>query len=359
MHESDDTENSKEDKSLDSVEGATKPHVVDDMITTSYENSNVESANDNFVLEDFLKNNIEDGDTLKPSVDQEVMGAEASVNESAKEQRSGVDVTVQDDETINEENLEASGEYTRLTSVNSDGFVDIDISTINGAITAIVSEHIPSTSDYNDVHAGNEIIVEEESNDVNSANDDVLIDEEKTIINDDGSDGEHDGVIHSDNVINKIHVNDIPEDDGDQVSELQKSLNETSIKNVLNSMELARENLVMMSNDDVSFDDSFASARSELTITDTDDTTSFLSARDRLTPVNDISVSLPDLSSPNNSNNDITPKASPADPKRLSASKFEIQFIDEKTNKVLSRESLNTALESSLKVEKAGKETTV
>lgn len=187
---------------------------------------------------------------------------------------------------------------------------------------------------------------------------------------------------------------------GNVEDELQRSLEETSRKNVLsNSMELARENLLLISSGSTSNqedNDSFVSARSNVTLTDGDtENTSFVTATDRLTPVNDgISVSIPDLpktSSPRGSSSnlshahgstddlsrtrgstkdlsrarasssDLSSRPLGAETKRLSGSKFEIQFIDENTNKVMSRESLNPQFEASavVKNKKVGKETTV
>lgn len=210
----------------------------------------------------------------------------------------------------------------------SDEFVDIDVTTVNGAITAVVSEHFPVDDENDDFSADDKTIVNEED-----------IDEEDEIKNMNGA------------------------EEGEMLDELQKSLDETSRKNVLTSMEMARENLVAINFDDSSLsnNDSFMSARSELTVTD--DTNSFMTPKSRLTP--DITVSLPDLSSSglDDSKNDLTPQASP-NTRRSSGNKFEIQFIDESTNRVMSRESLSATFETSLTKDGSpnsakGKETTV
>lgn len=237
---------------------------------------------------------------------------------------------------------------------------------MNGSLSAVLTQR-PTEEPHVEIATENELQEETEQN--------------STLVNEDGEVDEK-----KEKIVNEEH-------------ELQRSLEETSRKNVLiNSMELARENLVSMSNDnEVSHDDndSFVSARSNVTLTDGDtDNTSFVTAADRLTPVNDISFEIPDLtktSSPRGSLNDLSLSRASSndlsrkrgssndlsrtrgsslkdqsrsigpDTKKLSGSKLEIQFIDETTHKVMSRESLNSQFDVAAvtKEKKVGKETTV
>jgi len=220
-------------------------------------------------------------------------------------------------------------EIKKQDSLDHDSFVDIDVKTIDGALTAIVSDHLPS--DTNVVEEDN-VIDPTETMTVDAEPDDH---NNKTLVKEEDNDG-----------------GDIVKDDIE--SELLKSLDATSRKNVsMNwSMEMARENLIQIEPDDASTNDSFYSAQSDITITDdTDNASSFMTANDRLTPINDeFSVSIPNLSSasPYSPKAKLSKKASSppsqaAKSNKKNGSKFEIQFIDEKTHKVVSRESLLTA----------------
>jgi len=248
------------------------------------------------------------------------------------------DENVEDSPSINDKQNSISDDTNKtVSSVNpdenlnrllsfDDNFVDIDISTVNGAITAIVSEHIPTEAEQTlNAIPESDFPESDMSNSLEKSRD---FDDKSTPMSN-----------HED--------------------ELQRSLDETSRKNVMmSSMELARENLLMISqdNDDT---DTFNSAASNITITDTDETTSYFTATEgRSTPTNDLSVSVPDLSHDDTYTSlDVTPT------RNRSSSKFEIQFIDENTNAIVSRESLSASLESSLKLsvskESIGKETTV
>ena len=257
-----------------------------------------------------------------------------------------------DDKTLTGDNSSRQSSFDL-----SDEFVDINLQTVNGAITAIVSEHIPIRT--NAEVSPNKTITNEPNENVISEN--TVADEEVT------SEG-----------FNK---------------ELQKSLDETSRKNVFrtSSMELARENLFTMSQDDDS--DSFLTARTDVTITDDTDTDnlSFFSTKERLTPTNDIAVSLPDLSLRSYNSQldmDLTPtqdhtrlstsgcedqkrlsstsfedikrrSSSFEDQGKLGSSSFEIQFIDEETNRVMSREALHSPTSVRKHKSSVGKETTV
>ena len=242
------------------------------------------------------------------------------------------------------------GEEIKKQDSLDESFIEIDVTTVDGALTAIVSEHLPS--------------------DTNRLTE-SMTDNNKTLV-------EEDLLTQSD----VRHVEESNEEEGDLDSELQKSLDATSRKNVsVNlSMEMARENLIMIEHDDAaSTNDSFYSARSDITITDDTDNTSsrFLTANDRLTPINDeLSFSIPNLSttSPYSSKAELSarkgPSPSPRPPKnnKKNGSTFEIQFIDETTHKVMSRESLLTASFDAKQVKKQkrmsapvspGKETSV
>lgn len=215
-------------------------------------------------------------------------------------------------------------------------FIDIEMSDVNGPVsTTSLVENKPN-------------VVSEEN--VNKSVADQLHSEEVDE--------------HNSTLVNQHEENNDIED------ELQRSLEETSRKNVLiSSMEMARKNLLLTNSDDNTFadSDSFVSARSDITITDTDNA-SFVSAAGRLTPTNDISFNIPDLpkhsSSSRSSLNNVMSKPIGPDTKKLSGSKLEIQFIDETTHRVMSRESLDSsfdasAMTNSMKHKKSKKETTV
>ena len=182
-----------------------------------------------------------------------------------------------------------------LSRLSSDDFVDIDDNTVSGAILAVVNEH------FSDNLKGDEEFKE--------LNGDIDMSSEETVVND------------------------------NEFSELQKSLEETSRKNV-KSMEFTSDD-----DDDTG---SFFSARSEVTITDVDD----INAEDRLTPESDISVNIPNFSSVElldsksisdlyDSIQDLTPKGPNSNQKN--ELQYKIQIIDEKTMKVLSSESLKAS----------------
>ena len=237
---------------------------------------------------------------------------------------------------LSQENSKEEIKHAAIKSQPSldDSFIDIDMNTVNGTISAVVKEHIPTTSDVHE-------------------NDSEQI---KTPVKETSTprfEGEEDDDLDATPVLDTGHIVS-----DDEESELLRSLDKTSKKNVEqftnSSMEMARENLIMINPEeertDSSIDnESFYSVRSDITITDTDNT-SFMTATDRLTPTQDLSVSVPDLTvtSHGGSKNGISKSTSSLKNRRsLSSSKFEIQFIDEKTNRVMSRESLTASFDAS------------
>lgn len=280
------------------------------------------------------------------------------MDKRVKEQKSNVQIAGDENKSPAEPLSEVNGKvHTPVTKKDSlDDFIDIDVEDSNGSLSAVLTQrHYEVEEDVAQLETEDEVHAEPELN----GHDSTLVDE--------------------DTVIENVRDEDVEKtaspSASDREHELQRSLDETSRKNVFHhSMELARENL-LTSEECVSQDDndSFVSARSNVTLTDGDtDNTSFVTAADRLTPVNDISFSIPELSkasSPRGSLNSSSPRGSlndlsrpiGVDTKPLSGSRMEIQFIDETTHKVVSRESLNTNFEASdfVKAKKVGKETPV
>eukprot|EP00111_Clytia_hemisphaerica_P009297 TCONS_00027297-protein len=261
-----------------------------------------------------------------------------------------------------------------------DSFVDIDMMSVDGAVKAVVSDHIPPVTPQKvgDSNVDESTLETPVSTNVETAQATSILEDE---VDKKGQSDNNEDVVQSaiDSTDDRIEV-DVPvkkeeetlveenlpvaedededEDEDEEHAELQRSLDETSKKNVFinSSMEMARENLILLDNGDSSTDnDSFYSARSDVTLTDTDNL-SFMTATDRMTPSNEISFSIPDLtnSSPYGSQTDLTKSRSKSDlstksksRNSLGGSKFEIQFIDEKTHKVMSRESLTASFEAS------------
>ena len=223
-----------------------------------------------------------------------------------------------------------------------DSFIDIDVKTVNGTISAVVKEHIPTTSHTHENDSEQIITPMNETSTPRFEEE-----EEEEQVEDD---------LDATPVLDAEQQCFDNEDGDDEESELLRSLDKTSKKNVFtnSSMEMARENLILINPEedrtDSSIDnESFYSVRSDNTITDTDNT-SFVTATDRLTPTQDLSFSVPDLTviSHGASKNNISKSTSSLKNRRsLGGSKFEIQFIDEKTNRVMSRESLTASFDAS------------
>lgn len=250
-------------------------------------------------------------------------------------------VTFEEDDQKLSSLPETKNEMHHVPSIDSvgkqpstdDSFVDIDVETVDGTVKAVVQESVVEVVEVEEKNSPEKEVLVESS--IGSQSSEL----NRTLIEDDSMENE---------------------------SELQRSLDETSRKNVLlnSSMELARENLFFVESSDTTDSDSFYSVRSDVTLTDTDNA-SFMTATDRLTPTNDLSVSIPDLSSssPYSSKTELSKNPSKTIHGASSGSKFEIQFIDEATHKVVSRESLTTSFENKQKRLSAslspGKETTV
>ena len=244
------------------------------------------------------------------------------------------------------------GEEVKHASIQSqpsldDSFVDIDI--VGEAISAVVKEHIPSSPIHTVKSFGSGF------------------DQQETPMKETSTPRPNEEDLDKTPLIDEKEVEEEEENDEEE-SELQRSLDETSKKNVAefltnSSMELARENLILIDESgedgvgDLSSIDneSFYSVRSDVTITDTDNA-SFTTATDGLTPTKELSFSVPDLTavSPSHSGsvkssssrNDLTTSGRSSRSSFNNSSKFEIQFIDEKTNRVMSRESLTASFDS-------------
>ena len=231
-----------------------------------------------------------------------------------------------------------------------DSFIDIDVKTVNGTISAVVKEHIPTTSHTHE-NDSEQIITP-----MNETSTPRFEEEEEEEEEEQEEEEQVEDDLDATPVLDAEQQCFDNEDGDDEESELLRSLDKTSKKNVFtnSSMEMARENLILINPEedrtDSSIDnESFYSVRSDNTITDTDNT-SFVTATDRLTPTQDLSFSVPDLTviSHGASKNNISKSTSSLKNRRsLGGSKFEIQFIDEKTNRVMSRESLTASFDAS------------
>ena len=164
--------------------------------------------------------------------------------------------------------------------------------------------------------------------------------------------------------------------------ELQISLDATSRKNVRhkNSMDMAREHLLLISNNlDESDDDSFFSAQSDVTITsdksdidgisyftaDADSASFFTADSPAISPSNRSADSFFSIPSPRGSKRNLT-SVDTGDRNTFHQSgsmpNFEINFIDEKSNILLASESILSSSEPKINGKmdvKVGRETTV